>query len=183
MIELTKERLQQLAIEDDLVNYPPEQWELNEMARQLLAGLEQEPVIIVGDDGGDALAYRRLIQIFAPGTKLYAAPQLPPPAVVIPLAVSWEDVPEEITEDDMSLASAWAHGFNQCRAAMLQGKAEPVSQPYTLPAGMVAVPVEPTAEMLAELCLVEGWTERALQSRYKAMLAAAPQQEDPHQKK
>ncbi|MES3619199.1 hypothetical protein QDQ90_22560, partial [Enterobacter hormaechei] len=32
----------------------------------------------------------------------------------------WEDVPEEITEDDMALASAWAHGFNQCRAAMLK---------------------------------------------------------------
>ncbi|MCU6683316.1 hypothetical protein M8320_15085 [Leclercia sp. H6W5] len=48
----------------------------------LTAGMEQEPVIIVGDDGGDALAYRRLIQTFAPGTKLYAAPQLPQPAVV-----------------------------------------------------------------------------------------------------
>jgi len=85
--------------------------------------------------------------------------------------------------------------------------AEPVSQPYTLREGLaairelgtidadkiqaerdalnepnlregwVAVPVEPTPEMLAEICLVDGWTERALQARYKAMLAAAPQQE------
>nr|DAJ89800.1 MAG TPA: hypothetical protein [Caudoviricetes sp.] len=49
---------------------------------------------------------------------LYAAP--PAPASV-PDEVCWEDVPEEITEDDMALASAWAHGFNQCRAAMLNG--------------------------------------------------------------
>lgn len=45
----------------------------------------------------------------------------PPAPVSVPDEVSWEDVPEDITEDDMALASAWAHGFNQCRAAMLQG--------------------------------------------------------------
>lgn len=49
---------------------------------------------------------------------LYAAPPAP---ISVPDEVCWEDVPEEITEDDMALASAWAHGFNQCRAAMLQG--------------------------------------------------------------
>ena len=32
---------------------------------------DSEPVIVVGDDGGDALSYRRLIQSFEPGTKLY----------------------------------------------------------------------------------------------------------------
>lgn len=49
------------------------------------------------------------------------APQLTRQAVVsVPEVVGWEDVPEEITEDDITLASAWAHGFNQCRAAMLQ---------------------------------------------------------------
>lgn len=45
----------------------------------------------------------------------------PPAPVSVPDEVCWEDVPEEITEDDMALASAWAHGFNQCRAAMLNG--------------------------------------------------------------
>ena len=40
--------------------------------------------------------------------------------VSVPKVVGWEDVPEEITEDDITLASAWAHGFNQCRAAMIQ---------------------------------------------------------------
>ena len=49
------------------------------------------------------------------------APKLPQPAPVsVPEVVGWEDVPEEITEDDIALASAWAIGFNQCRAAMLQ---------------------------------------------------------------
>ena len=66
--------------------------------------------------------------------KLYTAPPAP---VSVPDVVSWEDVPEEITEDDIALASAWAHGFNQCRAAMLQG-AEPVSNRDELPDGWVA---------------------------------------------
>ena len=49
-------------------------------------------------------------------------PQLHHSAVAsVPEVVGWEDVPEEITEDDIALASAWAHGFNQCRADMLHG--------------------------------------------------------------
>ena len=43
-----------------------------------------------------------------------------------------------------------------------------------LPNGWVMVPAEPTSGMLAELCLVEGWTARALNARYQAMLAAVP---------
>lgn len=58
-----------------------------ELARIALASLEAEPAITVGDDGGDALAYRRLIQTFAPGTKLYTAP--PAPTNVEPLAWLW----------------------------------------------------------------------------------------------
>lgn len=42
---------------------------------------DSDPVIIVGDDGGDALSYRRLIQSFEPGTKLYRHAQ---PAPVVP---------------------------------------------------------------------------------------------------
>ncbi|EPM0590588.1 hypothetical protein WJB48_005036, partial [Klebsiella pneumoniae] len=41
---------------------------------------DSESVIVVGDDGGDALSYRRLIQSFEPGTKLYRHAQ-PAPAV------------------------------------------------------------------------------------------------------
>ncbi|HGG8810805.1 hypothetical protein M8310_09160 [Enterobacter hormaechei] len=54
------------------------------------------------------------VNVYVP---VYAAP---PAQVSVPDEVSWEDVPEEITEDDMEVALAWAHGFNQCRAAMLQ---------------------------------------------------------------
>ncbi|MEK0167969.1 hypothetical protein [Pseudescherichia vulneris] len=45
------------------------------------------------------------------------------------------------------------------------------------PEGWRLVPLEPTPEMLAEMCLIEGWTERALKARYQAMLAAAPGEE------
>lgn len=62
----------------------------------------------------------------------------PPAPVSVPDGVSWEDVPQEITEDDMALASAWAHGFNQCRAATLQSfgnseQLELVTTAYKLP--------------------------------------------------
>ncbi|CZV16840.1 hypothetical protein [Enterobacter hormaechei] len=106
----------------------------------------------------------------------------PPAPASVPDVVSWEDVPEEITEDDIALASAWAHGFNQCRAAMLRG-AEPVTTDYKLPEGWVAVPIEPTSEMQSAAAgairfdttpINKLWTGNAV---YKAMIAAAPQQE------
>ena len=50
------------------------------------------PVIVVGDDGGDALSYRRLIQSFEPGTKLYRHAQ---PAPVEP---GWIPVSERMPE-------------------------------------------------------------------------------------
>lgn len=92
--------------------------------------------------------------------------------------------------------SAWKAGR---RAAMIQGaenaesrctiQTAPVldslpqnadsrcSNSPVFPDGWVMVPVEPTEEMLAELCLVKGWTARALNARYQAMLAAAPKPE------
>ena len=49
---------------------------------------DSEPVIVVGDDGGDALSYRRLIQSFEPGTKLYRhaqpVPRVPDGYVMVP---------------------------------------------------------------------------------------------------
>ncbi|MFM0769498.1 hypothetical protein [Escherichia coli] len=64
-----------------------------------------------------------------------------PPAQLVPEEVSWEDVPEEITEDNMEVALAWAHGFNHCRTAMLQVGNSPVTQD-----GYVLVPKKLTAE-------------------------------------
>lgn len=53
---------------------------VRELAAFRMAAMDSEPVIIVGDDGGDALSYRRLIQSFEPGTKLYLHAQ-PAPVV------------------------------------------------------------------------------------------------------
>ena len=67
------------------------------MMWSMLAHREAQPVIVVGDDGGDALAYRRLIQSFAPGTKLYAAPPAPEitdeaiDRIVVPLSLDGLD--------------------------------------------------------------------------------------------
>jgi hypothetical protein len=90
MSTVTKERianLLQFNSEGSDCQANAEQWEVHELARIALASLEAEPVITVGDDGGDALAYRRLIQTFAPGTKLYTAP--PAPANAEPVAWLW----------------------------------------------------------------------------------------------
>ncbi|HCL5991645.1 TPA: DUF551 domain-containing protein [Klebsiella pneumoniae] len=55
---------------------------------------DSEPVIVVGDDGGDALSYRRLIQSFEPGTKLYRHAQTAP---AVP--GKWIPVSERMPED------------------------------------------------------------------------------------
>ncbi|MCU2426577.1 hypothetical protein N8Q68_19450 [Enterobacter hormaechei subsp. hoffmannii] len=101
-----------------------------EAMKRALASLEAEPVAYMYKDNLHADARFSLHTRFGNWSQedineyeiteipLYTAP--PAPASV-PDVVSWEDVPEEITEDDIALASAWAHGFNQCRAAMLQG--------------------------------------------------------------
>lgn len=84
MSTITKERLQRLIRAIDSGSYDEEEivgWvnsdEIMELARIALASLEAEVVITVGDDGGDALAYRSLIQTFAPGTKLFIAQPAP----------------------------------------------------------------------------------------------------------
>lgn len=75
---ITRERARQIF----LGNGPePSASEERELARMALAAMDSEPVIVVGDDGGDALSYRRFIQSFEPGTKLYRHAQ---PALVIP---------------------------------------------------------------------------------------------------
>lgn len=140
MTNFTKEQLQQIAETDHV-----QCGDAAAMARQLLASMEQEPVIIVGDDGGDALAYRRLIQSFAPGTKLYAAPQLPQPAVAITqhfdtialdtakMVMCDVNRRQDFLGGDVQLLSRIQCRIDDaCRAAVLQG-AEPVSQPDELP--------------------------------------------------
>ena len=72
---------------------------------------DSEPVIVVGDDGGDALSYRRLIQSFEPGTKLYRHAQ---PAQVVP-----DEKDKTVDADDHPLLWSFNEGWNACRAAML----------------------------------------------------------------
>jgi len=208
MMELTKERIEQF-IKSPLDNGLT-RGEQMEIARQLLASMEQEPVAYMQIDG-DEIEYNGHNEFSGggKGVPLYSAPQLPQPAVVderaafnawnnednLPIAgvgaknaawLAWQaravlygnsvlDVPPERPADSSSGddVEAWFdEGWNACRAAMLQG-AEPVSQPYTLSDGWVAVPSEPTQEMLnAWLSEIANW--RGHVAGYKAMLAAAP---------
>ena len=87
--KLTRERIELIANFHRAMALPPSHAEIEELARMALAAMDSEPVIVVGDDGGDALSYRRLIQSFEPGTKLYRHAQ---PAPVVP-AVS-DDIGE-----------------------------------------------------------------------------------------
>ncbi|HHR1159502.1 TPA: DUF551 domain-containing protein [Raoultella ornithinolytica] len=71
-LTITRERLSGIARGEHCYTHD----DVIELALAQLAAMDSEPVIIVGD-GGDALAYRRLIQSFAPGTKLYRHAQQP----------------------------------------------------------------------------------------------------------
>lgn len=112
-------------------------------ARIALASLEAEPVAWLLSGGGakndvrfdSSNAYADPLREVTP---LYAAPQLPQP--VVPNMAAVGEMPFLGTQEN-----AFVSGWNACRAAMLQGKAEPVSQPYTLPAGYCVMPLKLTA--------------------------------------
>ena len=92
---------------------------------------DSEPVIVVGDDGGDALSYRRLIQSFAPGTKLYLHAQPPVVPDIDELRLAFEAAEREsgdgfnlhkygIGYADDETQGRW-DTWLACRAAMLNG--------------------------------------------------------------
>ncbi|EPA3072229.1 hypothetical protein UXO53_01105 [Enterobacter cloacae] len=112
---------------------------------------------------------------FKDGTPLYTAP--PAPASV-PAAMEMDD------DFDSAFEHGKAVGWNAYRAAMLQsfGNSEQLNSPV-IPDGYALVPIEPTAEMQSAAAGVirfdttpinKLWTGNAV---YRAMLAAAPQQE------
>ena len=120
----------------------------------LLASMEQEPAawIVKNKATGEmeldephAIATNP--EYWTDAFPVYAAPQLPQPAVV-----SFDDWSRkcdlQIELCGREFRDKAQYIWNACRAAMLQGKAEPVNQPYTLPAGMAAVPVEMTPEQM-----------------------------------
>lgn len=73
-----KELLQRISSGEAVVGIDFGNLIVRELAAFRMAAMDSEPVIVVGDDGGDALSYRRLIQSFAPGTKLYRHAQPAP---------------------------------------------------------------------------------------------------------
>lgn len=140
MAEFTKEEQVQ-AIYDLKVGYTLGHADiamLKAMARQLLASMEQEPYGYVHKEvyesegscglSSDHEAHRDSRSHIP----LYAAPQLPQPAV--PDAISTRQAISKMEECEPcdSINVAYKYGWNACRSAMLQG-AEPVSQHCTLP--------------------------------------------------
>lgn len=155
----------------------------------VIADFGAEPVITVGDDGADALAYRRLIQTFPPGTKLYTAP----PLQVVPEALLF--AMEEVLRISDRDHEAWhkvRNGIAHFRAVMIHAGNSPVT-----PDGYVLVPIEPTenmiiagfeAELREEFRDPEAWERFEAMSGcqqaahraklcWAAMIKAAPQQE------
>ncbi|MCP6623944.1 DUF551 domain-containing protein [Klebsiella pneumoniae] len=122
---------------------------LKRVARMALAAMDSEPVIVVGDDGGDALSYRRLIQSFEPGTKLYRHAQ---PAPVVPKEMT-AGIAVKHWEGGRGSIESFVAGYNFCRATMLQ--ASPVC---TCPSGDGSLrwpcPVHPGNSPV----IPDGWT-------------------------
>ena len=132
----------------------PEEMQSQLLARvmPLLAGLEREPVAQVYQPANIGICAPlgpsvMMLKPLNPGTKLYAAPQLPQPAAVDEwrmMCGEWRD--ETVSIHDASglivsgispnAAGIIIEAHNAFRAAMLQG-AEPVSQPCTLPADVI----------------------------------------------
>ncbi|HDT2086823.1 TPA: hypothetical protein RCG82_002902 [Enterobacter roggenkampii] len=168
-----------------------------ELARIALASLEAEAVCVIDQSNLDYLKSGSDADVWPAsraemGDVLLYRSATPAP-VSVPAAMEMDD------DFDSAFEHGKAVGWNACRAAMLQCventesrcTMQPASALDSLPQnadsrcsnspvfpdGWVMVPVEPTEEMLAELCLVKGWTARALNARYQAMLAAAPKPE------
>ena len=173
-------------------------------ARIALASLEAEAVACIDRANLDYLESGADADVWpasgagSDDVLLYAAPQLPQPAVL--------SVPDEIpklkdgmgfkyVKDGVRYSLNYANGWNACRAAMLQlyGNSEqldevgswnnhrntPTAQAGNspvIPDGWQLVPKEPTEAMNKA-----GWAAMnehdAINPTYRAMLAAAPQQE------
>lgn len=115
------------AEDDELKSFASEIWNACcGAAPAVQAG--QEPIYQLRDVDWydtDKRTYDTVVNTGGAGRIVYAAPQLPQPAVV-PDAIEIDD------DFDSAFEHGKAVGWNAYRAAMLQG-AEPVSQPYTLP--------------------------------------------------
>lgn len=133
MIGFTKERIEQF-IKNPL-EHGLTRSEQMEMARQLLTSMEQEPVAFIDRANLDYLESGADADVWpasgagSDDVLLYAAPQLPQPAVpdIATVEKTYPDV-----QTNWQDAKMYAEGWNAYRAAMLQG-AEPVTTAYKLP--------------------------------------------------
>ncbi|HGF8724032.1 TPA: DUF551 domain-containing protein [Klebsiella pneumoniae] len=139
--------------------------EASALARMALAAMDSEPVIVVGDDGGDALSYRRLIQSFEPGTKLYRHAQ-PAPVSYSDFEEFWSAYIHPLAQDDELKDFSWGI-WNACASN---------SQPApVVPDGYVMVPKEMTDEIGEAIAMQANCCGGIALDIYDAMLAAAPQ--------
>jgi len=164
MAEFTKERLTQIVRAIDSEAYDEAEimaWfnsdDIMTMARQLLAGLEQEPVAwpnhcdstipaalrflaekprpIYGNSPCNTEhLYQLAREIEAMARRpLYAAPQLPQPAVPDEIQKLKDGRGFKYVKDGVHYSVNYANGWNQCRAAMLQGDAQPQNAQQNIP--------------------------------------------------
>lgn len=108
-----------------------------QLAEFALLAMDSEPVIVVGDDGGDALSYRRLIQSFEPGTKLYRHAQPEPVVSAELLHTAASAIEDLLTTKDRTGAYVWFDlPFRLRSAANAQS---PGSEPATVPGKWIQV--------------------------------------------
>lgn len=99
---------------------------------------DSEPVIVVGDDGGDALSYRRLIQSFEPGTKLYRHAQPEPLVSAELLHTAASAIEDLLTTNDRTGACVWFDLPFRLRSA---ANAQPAPEyPEVLPCSVLLEP-------------------------------------------
>ena len=156
----------------------------------LAANRDAQPVIVVGDDGGDALAYRRLIQSFAPGTKLYTAPpapaypeRLPCPVHLLPGLKFGKGVPTRSMLDALVRRAEYEAELD---AMTPEQKAEnderleklkaliPLPAP-SVPDGFKLMPMEMTDEIGEAIAMEARCCGGIALCIYEAALAAAPE--------
>lgn len=118
-LTITRERLEALAVEDDLYNYPPTQDELNTLARMALAAMDSEPV------RNPVLAYADSYRDMAK----QGVESVPIWSVITDLerniAPLYRHAQQPVVPDAIPVSrdidAGYLSGWNACRAAMLNG--------------------------------------------------------------
>lgn len=190
MSELTKEWLQQtiaeLEEERDATPGAVNEDAANALAAMkiALASLEAEPVAYIFKHPAGRLFWSLTDESNKGQSDVMPVYTAQPAPVFVPDELTREEYKRRFMEDD-DFDDTFRGGWKAHRAAMLQGD-EPVTTAYKLPEGWVAVPVEPTEEMIAAaMCSNDVLFDKEDDTLFRvqhgeiwrAMLSAAPQQE------